>query len=147
MGKQGLAQVPLVLPLDGWDLAVCMEIWGPGRGNGPRPRGQWEIGRRLVGEVGYSVCAGLEDDPGDGSQVSAVGHGQGFEFYSKKTGMSLKYRASFGTKSDSRGIFISHSSGGCKPEIRVPTFGFWWGPSAQPMDGFLLSCPHISFLL
>ena len=55
-----------------------------------------------MGDVGYSVCAGLEADPGDGSQVSAVGRGQGFEFYSKKIGMSLKYGASFGTKSDSR---------------------------------------------
>ena len=36
-----------------------------------------------------------------------MGYGQGFEFYSKKSGMSLKLGgASFGTKSDSRGIEI-----------------------------------------
>ena len=44
-----------------------------------------------------------------------MGYGQGFEFYSKKSGMSLKCGgrggggASFGTKSDSRGIEIYFS--------------------------------------
>ena len=83
----------------------------PGRRNGPRPRGQREIARRLAGEEGYSVCAGLEDDPGNKGQVPAEGCGQGFEFYSKKSGMSLKLAGgtSFGTKSDSRGIEIYFS--------------------------------------